>query len=321
MKALREFLIVILSMVLVAMITCLGVFVSFRNIVNTSLGGEVVKNIVVTSDMSEEEKKKVDEAIDKVTSYKGTQEVIDSVLDDINNSSDGKIIISDKTIDKFIQAVEDNKQELLDLGVSEQDINEFITETKDPENRSKIQEGINDGYQELNVDTGNTSFNLIKTYSSIASPSAIIKIGSAIGVVVMLIALLSWSWYKWIRPTSISSIIAGVNLLAIYYGIDAIMNSVVDGTEATFSIDTTILKTVSHSVFFGGIAALIVYIVINIIVKKSKPTTTVNTSETNTTTETPIQNETINADKFCASCGKGVTQGTTVCPNCGAPLE
>jgi hypothetical protein len=321
MKALREFFIIILSFLLIGMITCLGVFVSFRNIVNTSIGGEVVKNMVATDDMSEEEKQKIDDAIDKVTSYKGTQEVIDSVLNDINSSSDGNITISDETLDKFIQLIEDNKQELIDLGATEQDINELIKDAKDPENRSKIQEGINAGYQELNVDTGNQSYNIIKTYSSIASPKAIIRLGTSIGIVVMLIMLLSWSWYKWIRPTSISSIIAGLNLLIVYYGIGAIVDWVVNDSDVSFNVDTSILRIVSHSVFFGGIAALIIYIVINNVMKKNNKS--IKNVDTNNTvvTGTQIEQDPINPDKFCASCGSGVTKETTVCPKCGAPLD
>jgi hypothetical protein len=133
--------------------------------------------------------------------------------------------------------------------------------------------------------------------------------------------LLSWSWYKWIRPTSISSIIAGLNLLIVYYGIGAIVDWVVNDSDVSFNVDTSILRIVSHSVFFGGIAALIIYIVINNVMKKNNKS--IKNVDTNNTvvTDTPIEQNPINPDKFCASCGSGVTKETTVCPKCGAPLD
>ena len=325
MKALREFGIVLLSIALVAMITTLGVFISFRNIVNVSLGGEVVKSMITegTSDLSAEEKEKINESVDKFVSYEGTQDVIDSFLNDINNSPDGSINVSDKTIDKLIKVVEDNRQVLIDFGATEKEIDDFVKEAKDPTNRAKIQESINEGYKELDVDMGNESqsFNLIKTYSSVASPAAIQKIEIAIGVVVALIILLSWSLYKWIRPVSISSIIAGLNLKAFYFAIDTILNTVSEDT--TFTVDTTALKSISTTVLIGGIVGLIVYIIVNIIVKntkKEKPVEVNNTVVNTTTTEVPTENN-VQYDKFCSSCGAGVTKDTTVCPSCGAPLD
>ena len=45
-----------------------------------------------------------------------------------------------------------------------------------------------------------------------------------------------------------------------------------------------------------------------------------NTVVNTTTTEVPTENN-VQYDKFCSSCGAGVTKDTTVCPSCGAPLD
>ena len=297
MKALREFLIVILSMFLVGTITCLGVLISFKNIVNTSFVSAVAETMLMEqTGMSKEDKEKIEESIDKIKSYDGTQDVIDSFFDD----------------------------------VKEEDIDNLIKEVKDPKNREELQKGINESYQELSLDSNeSSSINLIKTYGSIVSPETITKMGVSIAVLVMLIGFLSWSPYKWIRPTSISTIIAGINLLAIYFGIDAIIKMVTSENGVNFDVDTSVLKSLSWSIFIGGIAALVVYIVINAIVKRRKNALAGNNNmtlndipaevhfgnpnnktivKTETTTETriikndmPVDDASVAPEKFCSA--------------------
>lgn len=351
MKALREFLIVILSMFLVGSITCLGVLISFKNIVNTSFVSAVAETMLMEqTGMSKEDKEKIEESIDKIKSYDGTQDVIDSFFDDVNNSKDGNIVVSDETIDKFIKALEDNKKDLINLGVKEEDIDNLIKEVKDPKNREELQKGINESYKELSLDSNeSSSINLIKTYGSIVSPETITKMGLSIAVLVMLIGFLSWSPYKWIRPTSISTIIAGINLLALYFGIDAIIKMVTSENGVNFDVDTSVLKSLSWSIFIGGIVALVVYIVINAIVKRRKNALAGNNNmtlndipaevhfgnpnnktivKTETTTETriikndmPVDDASVTPEKFCSACGGGLPKDAKVCSHCGAPLE
>ena len=210
MKALREFFVVILSFVLIFLITSLGLFISLKDLVQTSIVTESVKSIVKSEDYTPEQQKEIDEAIERIASDKEINELIDLALQDVTKSGGKELTVSDETIDKFISIIENNKKELIQFGVKEEEINQFITEVQDPKNREEMKQEISKGYEELNINVdGSQTVNVISAYGEIVSPKNISRLGIAIAVVVVLIALLKWSLYEWIRPCSISSIVSG----------------------------------------------------------------------------------------------------------------
>ena len=205
MKALREFFVVILCMILVPLVTTFGLLLSFKDIFQNTIMTESIKEMVTIKDDSPE-MKEINDAIDKVTSYKGTDEIINSVIEDISNSGD-TIEISDKTYDLLQKALEENKDEFIKLGASEQDINEAIEEIKKPENRQKMTQELNDGFKESGSELNADDIKALKTVTSVFSPKTKRNMIIAIVVIIALIALLTFSPYKWIRTVSICAII------------------------------------------------------------------------------------------------------------------
>lgn len=337
MKALREFFVVLLSFVLVFLITTLGLFISLKNVVQTSIISTGVKSIVKDTLKNEnytpEQEKELEEAIEKVTSDKQIQELIDLAIQDVTNADNNNITISDETINKFISIVESNKKELIQFGITEEEINQMISEVKDPKNREEMQKSINEGYKELNINTGNNqSINIVKKYSELSSSKNISKIGVMIAVIVLLIALLKWSLYEWIRPCAISSIIASINILIVYYGIDFITKSILSGSELEVDIDTSLMSTVGYSILAGGITSLVIYIAIKVLLKINKKNAS-NTLEVKEEPkkilteeipvgekDVPIEKDPINPKKFCSGCGAPITKDSEVCSYCNAPL-
>lgn len=333
MKALREFFVVILSFVLIFLITSLGLFISLKDLVQTSIVTESVKSIVKSEDYTPEQQKEIDEAIERIASDKEINELIDLALQDVTKSGGKELTVSDETIDKFISIIENNKKELIQFGVKEEEINQFITEVQDPKNREEMKQEISKGYEELNINVdGSQTVNVISAYGEIVNPKNISRLGIAIAVVVVLIALLKWSLYEWIRPCSISSIVSGINVLIIYFGIDFIAKSLLSDPEIHLSINTKTLSTVGYSLLGGGIVSLIIYIVIKILVPKNKPveaTTPVVEEKKHLLTEeipvgekdVPIEKDPINPEKFCSGCGAPVSEDDEICGSCGAPLD
>ena len=331
MKALREFFIVLLCIALITIVTALGLLLGAKDIFQGAFFGEVAKEMIKVDDNTENAKE-INEAIDKVTNYKGTEKVIDSFLEDVSKSGDS-IEISDTTYDLLLQALEDNKEEFIKLGASEKEIEEAINEIKNPENRKKMNEKMNEGVQEgLNQGIENPSNNInkndlrvLKTITSVVSPSTIKKMIISIAVIIALIVLLSFSPYKWIRPVSISAIIAGANLLVCYYAFDSISKMILE-SGSSIQLDASKLSSMGYPIFFGGIAGLVVYIFVNILAKKNKIDVAEDPKvETKTETEheipKPAFNENAGYTKYCALCGSPVGEEDKVCGNCGAPLD
>lgn len=319
MKALREFFVVLLCIALVSLVTTLGVIVGLKEVFQGAFLGEVTKSMIKV-DTNNEHSKEINEAIDKVTSYKGTTEIVDSFLEDISKS-ENDIVISDTTYELLLKAIEDNKEELIKLGASEQDINEAINEIKKPENREKMTKELNDGFKGTDTQISKSDIEALKTVTNVVSPGTIKKMIIIIAIIIAAIILLTFSPYKWIRPISISAIISGVNLLACYYAFDSISRIIVE-EGANLTLDATKLSGFGYPLFFGGIAGLVVYIVINILAKKTKVSVT---EEAKTEPEhpmpTPVFNENAGYNKFCSACGSPVGDEDKACSNCGAPLD
>ena len=319
MKALREFFVVLLCMILVPLVTSFGILSSFREIFQSTIMQESIKDIVTIKDDSPE-MKEINDAIDKVTTYKGTDEIINSVIEDISNSNGDTIELSDKTYDLLQKALEENKDEFIKLGASEQDINEAIEEIKKPENRQKMTKELNDGFNESGSKLSADDVKALKTITSVFSPKTKKTMIIAMVVIVCLIALLTFSPYKWIRPVSICAIISGANLLVCYYSFDYVSKMLVsDGVK--FNIDASTLSNMGYTLLVGGISGVIIYVVINILAKKNKidvgDTPAPVVTEEKPATPAPAFKST----KYCASCGQPVNIDDTVCPTCGAPLE
>ena len=334
MKALREFIIVILSFVLVFLITGLGLFLSFKDVFQTSIVTEGVKSIVKSDEFTPEQQKEINDAVEKITSDKDVNELIDMTIKDMANSDGKNFSLSDETIDKFISIIENNKEELTKFGVKESEINQFISDVKDPANREEMKQEMNKGYEELNINLGNNqSFNVIQTAGKVMNPENVSKTIMYIIVIVVLIAILKWSLYEWIRPCAVSTIVASANLLIVYHGIDFITKELLAGSEIPVNINVDTLGKVAYTILAVGISSLLIYIIIKVLVKinkKNKDTSSdIKVEKKQIFTEeipvgekdVPIEKDPINPEKICASCGAPVSEEDEICKNCGAPLE
>ncbi len=324
MKALREFFIVVLCIALVCLTTSLAILVGLKDVLQGSLITEEIKEIVKLPEGTENSEE-INKAIDEIASYKGTSDIIDSVLDDVSNSEDGNLVLSDKTYDLIIKAIEDNREDLLKMGVTEKDLNEVIDQIKNPENREKVNEDMTNSFKEFNIDVGGSNVNAVSKISSVIAPKTIKKLMITIVVIICLIALLSFSPYKWIRPVSISSLISGLNVLIVYAGFDMISQAMLE-SSSNIKLDSSKLLSIGLPLVIGGICGLVIYTIINTIVKSSKnkvdnkPTKGVEIPIEDVSTN-ELKEEPVKPEKFCAGCGAPVGKEDKVCSSCGAPLD
>ena len=319
MKALREFFVVILSMALVCVLTSIGIITGVKDVFQGTLVTEGIKEIVKVPE-DNENAKEVNEAIDKIASYEGTKEIIDSFLDDASKSSNGNFTLSDKTYDLVLKALEDNKEEFMKMGVTEEDYNRAVKEMKDPETRKKINQDLSKGFNETNVNNTTSNVNVISSLTKIVAPSTVHKMIVAAVIIVSLIALLTFSPYKWIRPVSVSSIIAGINVGICYFGFDVITKMVLEN-NATMNLDASKLSTFAIGYFCGGIAGVVIYGILNGLSKKNKIDVVEETPKTEPELPKPAFNENAGYNKFCSLCGSPVGDEDKACGNCGAPLD
>lgn len=247
MKVLRGFGIAILSIVLFFGVMCLMLSYSLKDIVQNKIMVTAVKESLKES-VPEENKKEVEPIIDQVMSYPETNEIIESVLYDFVNYDTNKGI-SDKTIDLVIKFCKDHKEDYEKLTGEKVDINDIDT----PESRQALRDGFSEVIEDEYINDSDAELitNIIKIYSS-ATSSKYTKLLIVIDIIIIgLIGVLSWSYYKWLQPVGIVSIIASIFTFLFYGGLAFITTALNQSTSFKASIS-------SNAVLYTAIIELIV---------------------------------------------------------------
>ena len=247
MKVLRGFGIAILSIVLFFTVMSLMVSISLKDIVQNKFMVTAFKEGLKES-VPEENKKEVEPIIDQVMSYPETNEIIESVLYDIVNYDQTKGM-SDKTIDLVIQFCKNHKEDYEKLTGEEVDINDIDT----PESRQALKDGFNEVMEDEYINDSDAELitNIINVYSSATSTKLVKILIVSIIIIIGLIGVLSWSYYKWLQPVGIVSIIASVFTFLYYGGLSFISTALNESTsfKVTFA---------SNEVLYTAIIELIV---------------------------------------------------------------
>jgi hypothetical protein len=222
--------------------------VSIKDIVQNQLIVTAFKE-GVKEGVPEENKKEVDEIVDKITSYPETNEIIESVINDYANYNTNKTV-SDKTIDLIIKFCKDHKDEYEKLTGEKIDISEIDT----PENRKAIKDGFNEAMETNKIDGEDAEAvtEVIKVYSSFTSNTYWKSLIVFNIVVIALIGLLSWSYYKWLQPVGIVSIIASVFTFIFYGGLSFLTMAIKESTDFKLSIaSNTVLYFAIFEIVIG----------------------------------------------------------------------
>ena len=247
MKILRGFGIAILSIVLFFGIMSLMVSVSLKDIVQNKIMVTAFKE-GIKSGVPEENKKEVDQFIDKVMSYPETNEIIESVINDYANYNTNKDV-SDKTIDLIIKFCKEHKEDYEKLTGETINIDDIDT----PESRKALRDGFNEAMEENKIDGEDAQAvtEVIKVYSSFTSSNYTKLLIVFNVIVVCLIGLLSWSYYKWLQPVGIVSIIASVFTFMFYGLMTLLFTALNESTDFNITIS-------SNAVLYTAIIELVV---------------------------------------------------------------
>ena len=123
MKVLRGLLVFILSFVLTTLIIGLTVTASVKDVIQNQLMGEMVKQLIIRETDDDDDNNVQLNAVDKIFSYKETNDIINSAISDYVNYVEGNTNgISEETVDMIINFCIEHKSDLEEISGEELNI-------------------------------------------------------------------------------------------------------------------------------------------------------------------------------------------------------
>lgn len=258
MKALRGFLNVILTIILIILLFGLSMTFVLKKVVQEEIIIDVAKEEITKSyldsdkiELTEEQKNIIKDTLNK----KETKEVLNIVIDNyLEYSLFEDYNLSKKDYDKLFGFIENHVTDINKLSEEEIDIN-YIKEhfTYDEANKL-VKEGFSYIDSEGGIELSEDNIKAINTYAYVVSDQVRYYIISGIAVVILLLMFVNWSISKWMLEVGIASIISGTFMTGIYTLLELAKEALAsesDIAEYVTRIDIT------HAIIIGAIEILL----------------------------------------------------------------
>lgn len=220
MKALRGFLNVILTMILITLIFCLSMTFVLKKVVQEEIIIDVAKEEITKNyldsdkvELTEEQKSIIKDVLNK----KETKEVLNIVIDNyLEYTLFEDYNLSKKDYDKLLSFIEKHVTDIDKISEEEIDVN-YIKEhfTYDEANKL-VKEGFSYIDSEGGIELSEDNIKAINVYAYIVSNQVRYYIISGIALVILLLMFVNWSISKWMLEVGIASIISGTFMTGIY---------------------------------------------------------------------------------------------------------
>ena len=264
MKALKVFLNIIISIMLIAMIFAVSMTFVLKKVFQEEVLIGMAKNAIIDKYIENEETNLTNnqkEVIKKILDDKGTNEILNmvldnylayTVLDDYNVSKkDYNTLI--KFILKHVNEIDNVSDKTIDK--------EYIKTNLTYEEVNKM---VKDGFEIIDSEGGmelsEENIKIINGYAFAVSDELRGYLYTGIGVLILLLMLVNWSAITWMLPTGISLIISGTFVNMIYLlteFLKDILSTDADVGKYIVNINMGYTTLIGISEFILGIALII----------------------------------------------------------------
>ena len=266
MKFLKHLLTFIVSLLLFLTIFGYTLILNVKGVIEHQVIGEVVKSTISkNTSLTEEDHKRIDEIIDKVSNYDDVDELINTLIQEIGNVGEGKSV-SDKTIDIIINFCVNHIDDINQLS----DTKYTVEELKSQETRNDLKKSIETAYKEINKDSSKDIINIVSTYGKVTSKTSTLYVIGIIIVLLVLLGVIHLSLYKWIKPFGIVLAVSGSVVSIIYLVFNVLYDFIVKNVNLDIKIDTKTILIYGVGEILLGIVIIIIYMIINKLLTKKK---------------------------------------------------
>ncbi len=265
MKALKGFLNVILTMILITLIFGLSMTFVLKKVVQEEIIIDVAKEEITKSyldsdkvELTEEQKSIIKDTLNQ----KETKEVLNIVIDNyLKYTLFEDYNLSKNDYEKLLSFIEKHVTDIDKLSDEEIDVN-YIKEHFTYEDANKlVKEGFGYIDSEGGIELSEDNIKAINIYAYIVSDQVRYYIISGIALVILLLMFVNWSISKWMLEVGIASIISGTFMTGIYTLLELVkeaLTSESDIAEYITRIDVTQAIIVGVIEILIGIGLIII---------------------------------------------------------------
>jgi hypothetical protein len=237
-----------------------------KDVVQHQLIAEVIKQAFPSKEgLNEEETKKINEIISTMTTSEDVDEIINNIIGEVDNLSKGKSV-SDKTLDMIIHYFSDHLDDINKITKQEYTLDDINSS----ETRENLKKSIEEVYKEISKDDSKIIVKTVTTYGTVTSKNSTLYVIGIVLVLLVLLALINFSYYKWIKPFGIVMAVSGSIVSFIYLFFNVAYDFIVKNVNLDIKVDTRTILFYGVGEIVLGILILIVYSIITKIIKKNK---------------------------------------------------
>ena len=268
MKILKVFLKFILDIIMVGAICALVLSFNGKKVFYDLLYSNMFKSVVIEETKTVVDENASTEKIEKILENAETEKLINDFIDSTMNDLASDEEVTTDIGDLFLDYIKENKEMFekeLDVTITD----ESLEKVKESPEYQDLINTYKESVQESKTKLSPKEKAALNVYNLIVSKTFTYILIGIIVICIILLALIDKSLYKWIQHLSINSITSGIMMLLTSIIVQGIVNASISDLEIEFS--TKPLTNSSILVTGIGIVLLIIYVIINKLVKKEKP--------------------------------------------------
>lgn len=256
MKVVKGILSSIIGISLFAIIFALSFVYILRGILKDDVFGTLIENKVLT-EYSEEESKDAKRAVEELIGKNEVSELAGDIIDEyIKYTKDENYEVSDEIVDKIVEFCVANRKTIARISKEE------VTEEKirSDETRTNIKKSLNEVFPEIKKDIGENGDKILFVYNLLTGKLLKLSLFFAIVFLIVLLALINLSVYKWLTTFGITLIVSGIIYTSLYVLLMAVKEEVLRELNLDINLTPTII------IIIGGVE--LVFGILSIIIKR-----------------------------------------------------
>lgn len=226
MKVLRGFANFIIGLALIVLLFGLSLTFVIKTVVQDNIIISLAKDEILPKYLESDELKLTDEQkniIKELLEDKQANDILNAIMDNyVRYVSEEDYKVTQKDIDlitDFTIRHEEQFEKLTKEEFNKEDVYENFTVEKVTEGAKNLFKMIDENFDTSSIETKTT---IIQTYNDTISTNTKMEIIGGIIVCIILLMIINWSLYKWMKTTGVSIIISGVLVSMVYFAIDIV---------------------------------------------------------------------------------------------------
>ncbi len=240
-----------------------NIILKSSTIVTSIAGDELKENLKTGNDV-------VDKNIDKLLEDKELNALAEKYLDKTLEGLIDEKALDDVNIERdiieFVQAHEDLIEEKLGIEIKEEYYEEALEQEEFHEITNEYKKAVEEGRKQLPEEYKK----VIDYFNFFTTLKCRLILFSILIVSTILLALLQKSYHKWIKSLAISTLSSGIMLFIMSFVLDFIMSYAIKEFSGTSKFSSSVLTKNALITLLSGLVVLVVYSIVNKIVKKKK---------------------------------------------------